>query len=322
MELIFNELSVHGQFADLATFRAAIGRVMGIRRLMQRCGRELYCHRGVVGSEVMQGMTMPQAVQALDLNSRRALMQWLTRHTRHGPFWEDAREHGGDDYLDCFKYEDRIVTDTAVGEAAFCTLHGLRRGLVSLMPSSWQFSPVPVELHEDEVVRSIEVRNYWDADRLAADLENEKPPLGSWQELEMAARNRCRDVTFSSDSFEPLHGHPFHEGAADRVLLRLLVLQRMRNCFDGRGERTTEGHALYRKHFTGAKAWFSDSSASEKNDFADELRFPHPSGRGESLFCTWHGKVKWPQLRIHFSWPIRAVEPLYVVYVGPKITKR
>ena len=103
MELIFNELSVHGQFADLATFRAAISRVMGMRRLMQRCGRELYCHRGVVASEVMQGMTMPQAVQALDLNSRRALMQWLTRH---GPFWEDAREHGGDDYLDCFKYED------------------------------------------------------------------------------------------------------------------------------------------------------------------------------------------------------------------------
>ncbi len=319
MELIFNELSVQGQFADLSTFRTAFGRVMAMRRLLRQFGRELYCHRSLVNSHVMQGTTMPQAVQALDRNSRRALMQWLTRH---GPFWEDAREHGGDDYLDCFKYEDRIVTDTGVGEAAFCTLHGLRRGLVSLIPSSWQFSPVPVELHEDEGVRSVEVRNYWNADELEADLEEEKPSLRSWQDLEAAARNRCQDLTFSPDSFEPLHGHPFHEGAADRVLLRLIVLQEISNCFDGHGERTSEGHRLYQKHFTGTKAWFSDSSASEKNDFEDELTFPHPSVLGQSLFCTWHGKVKWPQLRIHFSWPIRAAEPLYVVYVGPKITRR
>ena len=319
MELIFNELSVHGQFADLGTFRAAIGRVMGMRRLMQRFGREIYCHRSLVHSQVMQGMTMPQAVQALDQNSRRALMLWLGRH---GPFWEDAREHGGDDYLDCFKYEDSIVTDTAVGEAAFCTLHGLHRGLVSVIPSSWRFSPVPVEFHEDDGARSIEVRNYWDAGELEADLVEEEPPLGSWKALAAAARTCCRDLTLSPDSFEPLRGHPFHEGAADRVLLRLMVLQEMRNCFDGCGERTAEGNRPYQKHFTGEKAWFSDSSRSEKRDFSNELTFPHPSVRGEWPSCTWHGKVKWPQLRIHFSWPNRPAEPLYVVYVGPKITKR
>ena len=319
MELIFNELSVHGQFADVATFRTAIGRVMGMRRVVQRFGRELYCHRGLVNSQVMHGMTMPQAVQALDQNSRRALMQWLTRH---GPFWEDAREHGEDDYLDCFRYEGRIVTDSAVGEAAFCELHGLERGLVSLVPSSWRFSPVPVEFHEDDGVRGINVGNFWDTDGLAARLEEKQPPVRSWRELEAAARVRCQNLTFSPDGFEPLHGHPFHEGAADRILLRLLVLQKMRSCFDDRGERTTEGYRLYQKHFTGDKAWFSDSSTSEKNDFEEELKFPHPSARGEWLSCTWHGKVKSPQLRIHFSWPIRATEPLYVVYVGPKITKR
>ena len=262
MELIFNELSVHGQFADLTTFRTAISQVMSIRRVMKRFGRELYCHRSLVNSEVMLGTTMPQAVQALDLNSRRALMQWLTQH---GPFWEDAREHGEDDYLDCFRYEDRIVTDTAVGEAAFCKLHGLERGLVSLIPSSWRFSPVPVEFHEDDGVRNIDVDNFWDPDGLGA---------------------------------------------------------RLTNSFDDQGERTREGHRLYQKHFTGDKAWFSDSSTSEKDDFKKELTFPHPAALGETLSCTWHGKVKSPQLRIHFSWPIRAAEPLYVVYVGPKITKR
>ena len=262
---------------------------------------------------------MPAAIQALEPNSRRAVMAWLTRH---GPFWEDAREHGEDDYLDCFRYEDRIVTDTAVGEAAFCTLLGLERSLVSAIPSAWAFTPVTVELHEDDDHRSVGVRNYWESAALQAVLERESPPLRSWKELEAVALNRCRDLTFSPESFEPLRGHPFHEGAAGRVLLRLLVLQRIGRCFDDRGERTSEGHQLYQKHFTGAKSWFSDSSTSEKISFETELTFPHPAARGESLFCTWHGKVKSPQLRIHFSWPIRANEPVYVVYVGPKITRR
>ena len=27
-------------------------------------------------------------------------------------------------------------------------------------------------------------------------------------------------------------------------------------------------------------------------------------------------------LRLHFSWPIEAGKPVYIVYAGPKITKR
>ena len=27
-------------------------------------------------------------------------------------------------------------------------------------------------------------------------------------------------------------------------------------------------------------------------------------------------------LRLHFSWPIRSGKPVYIVYAGPKITRR
>ena len=319
MDLLFNELSIHGQFPDLSTFRAAVDRVMTMRRLTTRFGWELYCHRNVANGRVTSEMTMPQAVQALDPNSRRALMSWLQRQ---GPFWEDARLHSGDDYLECFRYDGEIVTDTAVGEAAYCCLHGRDRGLVSMDPSDWLFPLVPVDWHADDDVRRVDVRNYWDADRLAAELDGAPPPLGSWTDLEAAARNRCPDLVFAPDGFKPLTGHPFSQGVAERLLDRIVVLQRIRLCFDERGARTREGHRLYQEHFTGDKAWFSDSSSTEKNDFRNELTFPNPSAGGASLFCTWHGKVKTPQLRIHFSWPIRADEPLCVVYVGPKITKR
>ena len=259
---------------------------------------------------------MPQAIQGLSRDKRSALMQWLARS---GPFWEDFRRHGSDDWLEC---KGEVVTDTAAGEAAYRLFHGIECGLVSMDPSSWIFSPLPVEWREREAARSISVPNYWDVEGLTDALDAAPVSLASWTDLETVARRRCPDLTFSPDCFEPLRGHPFGAGAAQALLSRLTVLHDLKNSFDERGQRTPEGHETYRKHFTSEKAWFSDSSVTEKADFQQDLTFPHPVNAGEPLFCTWHGKVKTPPLRIHFSWPIRKDEPLYVVYVGPKITKR
>lgn len=317
MELILNDCSIHGQFTSVTAFRDAIGRVMTIRETARRFGRDVHCHRNVINAQVTPNLAMPQAVQALSTDKRRALMQWLTRR---GPFWEDVRQHSGvDDLLEC---GGEMVTDTAIGEAAYCLLHGIARSLVSLIPSSWLVSPLSVNWHDNGYGRSVEVLNYWEPDRLQAILEAAPVPLSSWKDLESTARSRYPDLMFTDDSFAPLEGHPFGKGVAERILSRLDVLRDLRNCFNERGERTPDGHALYQRHFTGDKAWFSDSSDTEKSDFESDLTFPHPTNTGEWLFCTWHGKVKTPQLRIHFSWPIRADEPLYIAYVGPKLTKR
>ena len=299
MELILNDCSIHGQFPNLEVFRDAIGRVMTIRETARRLGSDLQCHRNVVNAQVTQHLTMPQAVQALSSDKRRSLMQWLTRR---GPFWEDVRQHSGDD--DLLECNGKYVTDTAVGEAAYCLIHGIDRSLVSLDPSAWQVSPLVVKWHDDERVRSVEVPNYWGAEEVEATLESAPVQLGSWKDLEAVAQLRCPELTFANDSFEPLDGLPFGKGAAERLLVRIGVLNTLKNSFNERGERTLEGHALYQKHFTGCNSWFSDSSDSEKARFESELTFSHPTDPGQRLFCTWHGKVKTPQLRIHFSWPI------------------
>ena len=323
MELLFNDLSIHGQFPDVATFRAAIGRVMTMRdRARRRYGRELQCHRKVAHARVTSDSLMPQASQGLSRDMRSALMQWLARSG--GPFWDDCRQHGGDDWLEC---KGEVVTDTAVGEAAYRLLHGAECGLVSMDPSSWLFSPlsVSVKLHESESTRSVGVSNYWNVEDLtiALDADDAEPmSLGSWVDLETVARRRCSDLIFSSNCFHPLTGHPFGASAAQALLRRLIVLHDLKNAFDEHGQRTTEGKEIITKHFAGAKAWFSDSSAREKAAFRQGLTFPHPVKAGETLLCTWHGKVKNPQLRIHFSWPVTFSEQLYVVYIGPKITKR
>ncbi len=246
-------------------------------------------------------------------------MQWLTRH---GPFWEDSRVHNPDDYLE---FNGEIVTDTAVGEAAYCCYHGLHRHLVSFVPSLWEFSPVSVTwMPNADAVQRVEVTNHWNVEGVEAALRAAPIPLATWKQLERVAVSLCPNpnLSFLADSFEPLLGHPFVPGAAERILVLLETLHRFRSSRDEHGQRTPEGQRLYQDHFTGDKAWFSDSSESEKRDFRAELTFRHPTSAGQSLFCSWHGKVKTPPIRIHFSWPVPADQPLYVVYVGPKLTKR
>ena len=290
---------------------------MTIRAVARQLGRDLQCHRNVAYAQVTPELTMQSAVQALSSAQRSAVLQWLTRV---GPFWEDFRQHSDqDDLLEC---DGKVVTNTAVGEAAYCLAHGIDRSLVSLNPSCWLTSPLLVVWHEDRFERNIYVPNYWDPDNAREALKASPVTLESWRHLESIARMRCPGLAFAANSFAPLDGHPFGKGTAERLLVLLDVLQTFKNCFNDRGERTPEGHALYQKHFTGEKAWFSDSSDDEKSKFKSGLTFPHPTNSGEWFSCTWHGKVKSPQLRIHFSWPVRANEPLYIVYVGPKITKR
>ena len=320
MELLANERSIHEQFHDILSFRDAFARLMSMRATARRFDREVYCHTGFLIVHPLSGMPIQQAIGRLpDRNESRAAMIWLTRA---GPFWDDMREHGVDDWLEC---RGDIVTGSAVGEAAFRTLHGVECGLVSVTPSDWNSTPVEVvwrweaEKLED---RCAKVDNWWDAGALEDRLREVTPPPTSWNELRQASANRFKNLTFAADCFEPLDGVPFAGSSAMRLHMLLDVLNRLADAFDAAGKRTPDGHQIYQEHFTGDNALFSDSSDTEKRNFREEMTFPHPDSPGKSLSCTWHGKVRRLNLRLHYSWSGRAGEPVYVVYAGPKITKR
>ncbi|MDV6346804.1 hypothetical protein R2083_04640 [Nitrosomonas sp. Is35] len=316
MEVLLNDLSLHGQFASIHDFQNAIRSIMRMRNKVQQFGRELYCHRNLVLAKVTYEMTMQQAVMYFDQNERRAIMGWLTQY---GPFWEDSRNHGPDDY---FESQKQIVTDTALGEAAYRCFSGSEYQLISLATSDWLFTPIRVVWYRDDQITDIDVFNHWKTNTLETALQVSSPLIQSWEQLASTMRGRCANLIFAADSFKPLRGHPFVSSAAQRIVELLQILDKLKSCFDTQGQRTAEGHEIYQNHFTGNKAWFTDSSDSEKTEFKAELTFSHPENESETLFCTWHGKIKTPQFRIHFSFPISGNEPLYVVYVGPKLTKR
>lgn len=323
VSFLVNDLSFHGQFFDINSFKDSIGRLMNIRETVRRYGRELHCHKGMASANVMPSMTMQQAIQALTRDQQLSLRSWITQN---GPFWEDTRNHSADDYLE---FNGDVVTDTAVGEAAWCCFNGIERELVSLSPSNWLLTPITVKWISNSNAKNItQVANHWDPITLEAILKFAPIPITSWKQLAALTNARWPLLTFAADAFSFLDGHPFASSAAQRLLAILDVLNRFKSCFDEKGQRTADGHEIYQEFFTGVKgggghgATFTDSSDSEKIKFKNELTFKHPEDASKTIFCPWHGKVQTPQLRVHFSWPARADEPLYIVYVGPKRTKQ
>ena len=246
-------------------------------------------------------------------------MSWLTHH---GPFWDDIRRHDAGDWLEC---RGEIVTDSAVGEAAYRTMHGVESALISARPSNWDYSPVEVIWRREAEGlddRNAALDNWRDGAALEEWLQSAPPSIRSWADLGEPSRMRFTRLTFADRCFEPLAGVPFARSAADRMVFLLSALDSFASEFDASGSRTPEGSRIYREYFAGEEASFSDSSDSEKRRFRARLTFPHPDKPGESMFCTWHGKMRHMTLRLHFSWPVRADEPVYVVYAGPKLTKR
>lgn len=251
-----------------------------------------------------------------DRDQLRAVQRWLSMQ---GPFWDDERRHSAEDYFEC---EGDVVTDTAVGEVAHRCHRGDDHHLVSFPSPKWKDPLITVLWHDEhEQVENIEVRNYWRRESVEKALEAAPAQFKSWRQIGKDAERRFANLRFSEDCFTPLNGHPFSAGVAQRITERLYVLDQHQSGLDEHGQRTPEAERLRQQHFVGRKARFSDSSDTEKHEFRDELTFQHPDQLDGQLFCPWHGKVNTPPIRIHFSWPAKRGQ-LYVVYVGPKLTKR
>lgn len=319
MELLANDLSFHGQFEDIPSFRAALGRLMTLRRVAQRFGREVHCHRGLLQVAPLSNMGMQQALARLNRNEQRAALLWLLKA---GPFWDDLRRHDPSDWLEC---RDRIVTDCALGEAAYRSLHGLDSAMVGASPSDWDTSPLEVAWRreaEDLKDLTVSIENWWEVDSLERHLEHVSVPVRTWEELAAMATTRFEALRITSDSFVPLSGVPFNRSSSDRMLHLLHVLNRLAQEVYPGDKFTPEGKHIYQQYFVGRHALFSDSSSDEKRDFRRSLTFRDPDRPAITRFCPWHGKERHLTLRLHFSWPLRHNEKVHVVYAGPKLTKR
>ena len=318
MNIFANELSLHRQFRNTLSFAQAMGEIMAMRSIARHWGLDTYCHRRFLEIEPVPGVAMQQAIQQLPRNRARAVLVWFANG---GPFWDDNRQHDPDDYMEC---NGEIVTDSAVGEAAFRKIRGVECGLIGADTPEWDRSPVDVIWRKGDEMQpdlSVSMQNWRSRTALEGSLNETPLSVRSWQELHTAVQRRFAKLYFSPDCFKALDGVPFSRAATDRFVVLFRVLNDLVQEFDDNGRRTAAGHRLYREYFEGYRPAFTDSSDTEKRKFKKELTFQHPEDKDKNLFCPWHGKVTHMTLRLHFSWSGRAGEPLYVVYAGPKLTK-
>lgn len=322
MDLIINDQSIHEQFHDLTDLQHALVQLNEMRCVARSYNREVRCTRLIYRCKPMPRVELSPAINRIpDQNLKRAILSWLTRN---GPFWEESQEHSESDWLEC--KDELIVTGTGIGEATFRVLSGGDCGLITVCPSNWTCNPIRVTWRRSEEATDttvVSVNNWWTPGELENVLIGEEPPIGSWRELAEFSISRFDELTFFEESFAPLFRLPFSKSTCDRIVQLLTILSSLAQSHDADGNRTDEGHRIYSSFFTGGRAWFSDSSDSEKRRFREELKFSDRNLRISGLPCTWHGKINYTNpIRMHFSWPPQAGERLYVVYIGPKKTMR
>lgn len=315
MAWYINDRSLAGQYQRTSDFLDSLRELMRQRQQIPALTNYLFCSRSLHTRYVTPTDSFRTAV----LNDKTIVQPVLAWLTKYGPFWDDDRHQSHDDY---FEHSGQDVTNEGLGEAARCLMAGSEAISVSFPNGGFDYSPVViVQGLPDEPLAKIPVQNLWNFSQLQGSALASMPAACNWNQMLEQAQVRFDSISFSPQSVEALANQPFSVYVVERVFELLRVLNEFMQCRNTDGTYASRNQELIDQHFSGTKAWFTDESVTNKRDFKTEMTFPDYERQGESVFCSWHGKIKSPQYRIHFEWPVAARTKLRIFYIGPKITK-
>jgi hypothetical protein len=279
--------------------------------------QQFYCSRSLGRVPVVEQFGFMQVVMrhgSRDLKSQ--VGSWIDRK---GLFWDDNRCDNQDDY---FEFNGIDVTDRGLGECARRMISGHEVGTFSLQ-GVYDNSPLAVQHGlAEEVLGHYHVENVWTYDALLQQAEAATPKPTNWQAAVDALKVKYANLNFVDDIYQQLAPLPFSITVYGRLGELCRVLTEYLASRDVQGHHTAQTNELLTLHFTGEKAWFTDESQTNKDKFKTALTFNNPQINGESCLYPFHGKIKTPQVRMHFQWPILAGrDSIDIVFIGPKITK-
>lgn len=319
MEWHINDLSLNGQFVDPQSFRAVLEPILQLRFRDPLLRSRLYCSRLLHTRQVTATADLRETVVATrDRKFVNLVLEWMAKS---GPFWDDDRQPNEDDY---FEYQGYDVTDQGLGEAARRKLAGTHANTLSFQGSSILFTITPLLVRQglaEEPIASVTIDNHWEITQLEEALRFSRTYC-CWPDVHTEIKRRFDGLIIPDNVMEALLPTPFCMQITKRIFDLLHVLNGIVTESDEKGELSKVGIDLFNKHFVGTKAWFTDESARNKDKFGQEMTFSDPEDASKKIFCSWHGKIKTPQTRIHFQWPRPTGQnKIKVVYIGPKITK-
>ena len=319
MKFLLNELSVHNQFADSYAFSSSLKQVLGIRRILKKAGSPLHCTNKLLTRPVYENVQIYSVLRQANFRQLHSQVRiWLFKD---GPFWDAPPAHDfAEDYFTLADDDEVMVTEFALAEAAFFVAGDQSYSTISFSPSKFCVPSLSIRWYRGGDAPVFDIPNSWTIESVLVLLEQSQVVVTSWDEMLGIAAQRFQNLLFVGNLREYLDGVPFRRAAADRFFELFAVLDELVECVDGDGKFTQRGREINQNYFQGKSARFSDESVTNKRRFKSEMTFMLPDGR--SIFCPYHGKVYTGVMRMHFTWPITVEYPLYIVYIGPKITKK
>ncbi len=311
-----NELSLCGQYQIPDDFLNDLSELMRLRRQTPMLAENLYCLKALALQNVTYNQNFREVVQR-DKTLLQPVLAWLTKY---GPFWDADRQQNQDDY---FEYLGQDVTNQSLAEIARRKLAGQESVSVSFANGGFDHAPLTIEQGlAEERLAIVDIDNIWNFSKLSNDVLSKTPRPVNWEQMLNQAIARFNKLSFSPNCISALLMEPYCSYVTERVSELLHVLNEFMNCRCEDGTYSDRNNELIRQYFAGGKALFTDESESNKHDFKKEMTFPDFDRSTAEVFCSWHGKIKSPQYRIHFEWPSKTHQTLRVFYIGPKLTKR
>ena len=317
MEWILNDLSLKNKYATAADFLTDIEGIVKLRFTNKLINEKLLCPRSIGNIEVINDKLFSQVVLTdAPRDLKQQIMIWVNRK---GPFWCDNRIENDDDY---FEYNDIDVTDLGLGECA-------RKSIIKQRVASYSFSglydlsPLPIQhgIPEDNL-GTYDIENLWTTEQLLESCRESIPEPTTWVEALEQLEQTFPKLIFSIHLIEQVATLPFNLTVYHRMKALCRVLEDYLDSRNERGESTGKTVEILNEHFRGRKAWFSDETDDDIRDFEHQLKFIDTRDDTKKKY-SFHGKIKTPQVRVYFEWPIPSGQrDIQIVYFGPKITKK
>lgn len=318
MKFFFNELSLHGQFNSYSELKVSLENLWACKKVIEQFNYRLSCGRGIPERPALRQNSFRQALSNInDRDMIRELLVWLDKL---GPFEELSHLNELSESGEYFELSEINLESTTLAEAAFQIGQNNRVAMVSLFPSNFEADLINITFIKIDCDEQLSIQNFFSASTLEAAIRQQTPLFNSWDEVLIYAQRTCPRLSFFNDAIIPLANEPFDSGIAGRILEILKILNELKRCFDSQGKITEEGFDLRKKYMQGESPLFTDESETNKKRFKKKLTFTNQAGL--ESFYPFHGKVRFGrQYRIHHSWPVYSDQPLYIAYIGPKITK-
>lgn len=317
MRIFVNDLSINNQYNSATEFIRHLTYLMSLRMKNSNFSDHFICPRGISEKTICNGKTLRQIVQQYrNKDLTVAVLTWLDRS---GPFLESDDDDFGK--LIC-EINGSILEDCVLENVAtkIYRKEYVKTYSFDNCQPSYSYTPLRVDYTGDSESGYVNIENLWSEAQLSTLVTDWKSRPENWEQLIQYLNENFSKLTFSDNILEYLSPHPFSNIISERAIILMDILDSYVRSHDDNKLRTSETNELIRNFFSGEKAPFTDESVTNIRDFSKEMTFDI---NGVSTLCSWHGKIKHQEFRIHFQYPFDSkMESIFVAYIGPKITKK